>query len=516
MNLRVLNQRPCLSETFSFSEMQYQLSFGASSAIWRAGSNCGGTLRSSSFCHNTSSSSLRNAALQTSNTRHVRQRRRSITSAVLRPRVAIVGGGFGGLAAALKLVSLPWTRLTRPEVTLVDRSDRFSFLPMMYELATGEAQPWEVAPLFATLLDDTGISFVHAKAESMSFGDSPTLHVSACGTPLSEARQKNIPFDRAILALGCEPSPRDFVPGAAEHALPVHGYDTAIALRKRLTELQKEKRAGDAINVIVVGAGHSGVETASCIAEMLGSAGSVVIVDRGDRILSRGSDFNRIAAERALLERGVTVEYRTNVASVAPDSISLVSAIAGAPSEAEPSVLPADLVLWTTGVQPSSAIGSLGVPLEKESGRIAVDSMLQVRGHEGVLFALGDGACMAPSDENGGYVGTAQVAAQQAEYAAWNVWASLTGRRKLAYRYQHLGEMLVLGARDASVASPLGVEIDGTAAWAMRRAAYLARMPTDRHRAKLAVNWAVAPVRDEVATQVGSVSTGGSSRSPPI
>jgi demethylphylloquinone reductase len=437
--------------------------------------------------------------------------RRTCTTAVLRPRIAVVGGGFGGLTSALKLASMPWTRLTRPQITLVDRSDRFSFLPMMYELATGEAEAWEVAPRFETLLADSSISFLHGSASSMTLNDSPVLHVTPVNGDVSGGRHKDVPFDRAILALGCEPASREAVPGAAENALPLHGHDSAMALRERLGALRKQKSAGEVINVVVVGGGHSGVEAASCIAEMLGTAGSVLVVDRGDRLLANATDYNRVTAERAMLERGVGVEYRTAVASVSTDSISLGPARPGDVDARQPYTLPADLVVWTTGVRPSAAIASLGVPVDEANGRVAVDSMLQVRGHEGVLFALGDGATMPVTDRNGGYAGTAQVAAQQAEYAAWNTWASLTGRQKLEYRYMHLGEMLVLGARDASVASPLGVEVEGAAAWAMRRAAYLARMPTDRHRAKLAVNWAVAPALSEVASQVrkASESSGG-------
>jgi NADH dehydrogenase FAD-containing subunit len=135
--------------------------------------------------------------------------------------------------------------------------------------------------------------------------------------------------------------------------------------------------------------------------------------------------------------------------------------------------------------------------LNENSGRIDVDELLQVKGHEDLLYALGDSATVPVSDANGGFAGTAQVAIQQAEYAAWNVWASLTGKKKLRYRYMHLGEMMVLGSRDGSVSTKLGVEADGVAGWAMRRAAYAARMPTERQRAQVAASWAVSPlVRD--------------------
>jgi demethylphylloquinone reductase len=402
--------------------------------------------------------------------------------------------------SALKLAAMPWTRLTRPEITLIDQSDRFSFLPMMYELATGEAEEWEVAPRFEALLAGSKISFFQGAVESLTLNDTPTMHVTPIGTASLDGRHKDIPFDRAVLALGCRPRARDSVPGAGEHAIALHGHKSAMELRKKLGALLESKTNGKAINVVVVGGGHSGVETASCIAERLGTAGSVIVVNRDDRILPNGTDYNRVTAERALVERGVGIEYHTEVSKVTEHSVTLRSAR----SDQGPYSLPADLVVWTAGVQPSEAIASLGVPLDDASGRICVDGLLQVKGHEDCVFALGDGAIMRRSDANGCYAGTAQVAVQQAEYAAWNTWASLTGRPKLEYRYTHLGEMLVLGARDASVSSPLGVEVEGATAWAMRRAAYLARMPTDSHRAKLAVKWAIAPAVSEVSSQVAN------------
>jgi demethylphylloquinone reductase len=443
--------------------------------------------------------------------------RRSVTSgAVLRPRIAIVGGGFGGLFTALKLAKLPWTRLTRPEITLVDRADRFSFLPMMYELATGEAEAWEVAPRFETLLQDYPISFVQASVESIAFAgdDAPTLHVQPCGpaatastTPTTTA----IAFDRAVLALGSQPAPRDRIPGAAEHALTLYSHDDALALKHRLNDIRKARPRSSSVNVVVVGGGFSGVEVAACLAETLGSAGSVIIVDRGDRLLARGEDFNRLAAERALSARGVSVEYGMSVASVSADSITLLplhkttgSATNDGSTPSDATTLPADLVVWTAGAVPSAAVASLGVPTDPVSGRIDTDELLQVRGREDLIFAVGDVASMPASDANGGYFGTAQVAMQQADYAAWNVWASLTGRRKLQYRYVQLGEMIVLGAREASVATKLGVDVDGAPGWAMRRAAYAARMPTERHRAKVAASWAVTPVIGGVVSSLAS------------
>ena len=116
-----------------------------------------------------------------------------------------------------------------------------------------------------------------------------------------------------------------------------------------------------------------------------------------------------------------------------------------------------------------------------------VDSNLRVKGYEDV-FAVGDVA--AVSAEGAPLPSTAQVAFQQADYVAWNVWAAVAERPLLPFKYQHIGDMMTTGAADAAVALPVGdVTVDGVAGAALRRAAYLYRMPTDAHRARLAGAW---------------------------
>ena len=74
-------------------------------------------------------------------------------------RICIVGGGFGGLYTALRLSEFPWSNEQKPEITLIDKSDRFLFSPLLYELITEEMQSWEIAPPFAELLANTGVIF---------------------------------------------------------------------------------------------------------------------------------------------------------------------------------------------------------------------------------------------------------------------------------------------------------------------------------------------------------------------
>lgn len=413
-----------------------------------------------------------------SSTKVLATKRRFTAQATLRPNVTVVGGGFGGISTALQLAALPWTRLTRPNITLIDRCDRFVFLPMLYELATNAVESWEVAPLFADVLQDTPIRYVQAQVDSINLESGHIEGVTNDVNPLSE------PFDRAVIALGAECANLGLVPGAKEHALPFYSLQHATTVRERVRGMLEDKSAADAINVVVVGGGFSGVEIASTLAEFLGTRGSVVIVERSDTLLKAAAPHNRSVARRALDERGVMIELRTSVSRVNSDCIALQKIGDDVVNER-----PTDLVLWTAGSRPSANLSGLGLTLD-EYGRIETDEYLQVAGLADRIFALGDAAVVP----NQVYGGTAQVAAQQAEYAAWNCWASLTDRSKLRYRYAHLGEMMVFGAKDASVASPIGLEVDGVSAFFLRRAAYLARMPTDRHRMRVAASWAADPL----------------------
>jgi hypothetical protein len=233
-------------------------------------------------------------------------------------------------------------------------------------------------------------------------------------------------------------------------------------------------------------------------------------------------------AERRLLDVGVDLVLETEVAHVHADSLRLVPRRADAPSGgAAPSgdggasagaesssggetaggsraaaaarnvaeataggyELPVDLTLWTAGVEPSSAVQALGLPVD-ERGRIRVDATMAVDAAPG-LFALGD-ATAVPDASGTAAPSTAQAAVQQADYAAWNIRASLRGDTPMSFRYLALGEMLSLGD-DAAAISALGqlVRLSGPLASVGRRAVYAARMPTPRQAAKVGLSWAV-------------------------
>jgi demethylphylloquinone reductase len=385
--------------------------------------------------------------------------------------ICILGGGFGGLYTALALSKLNWEE-GQPDIVLVDQRDRFVFAPLLYELVTGELQTWEIAPPYEELLANTGVRFHQSGVDK--------IDIEAQQVTLSDGTQ--ISYDRLVLALGGE-TPMDMAPGVAEHAIPFRSLDDAYRLKDRLRQLEDAK--AEKIRVAVVGGGYSGVEIACKIAERLGDRGRIRIVEQADKILANSPEFNQKAAQKALSEKNVWIDYETTVTEVSADTLSLKY-------KDKTDSLPVDIVMWTVGNKVSPALDALDLPRNPRR-QFTINPLLQVcdRPH---IFALGDLA--EGVDGDGKTVPTtAQSALQQADYAAWNIWASLTGRPLLPFRYQHLGEMMTLGRDNATLAG-LGITLEGNLAHVARRLTYLYRMPTLEHQIRVGVNWITQPLQD--------------------
>ena len=385
-------------------------------------------------------------------------------------RICIIGGGFGGLYTALRLSEFPWKSEQKPEITLIDKSDRFLFSPLLYELITEEMQSWEIAPPFAELLANTGIIFhqgsvrgIDIEAKQVSLTDDSTVN-----------------YDKLVLATGGK-TPVDIVPGAKEHALPFRSLNHAYRLQEELRLLEEANL--DKIRVAVVGGGYSGVELACKLADRLGEKGRIRIIERGEQILKDSSDFNRETAIKALEKNKIWQDLETEVAEVGSDTISLTY-------KGQTDTIPVDLVLWTVGSQVAGLVSDL--PLAKnDKGLLKIEPTLLVEGRDDI-YALGDVAdCY---DQHGKPLpATAQVAFQQSDYCAWNLWASITNRPLLTFRYQPLGEMMTLGMDNATI-NGLGLKLDGPMAYIARRLIYLYRLPTLKHQLTVGFNWITQPI----------------------
>ncbi|KAG1677080.1 hypothetical protein FOA52_001250 [Chlamydomonas sp. UWO 241] len=356
-------------------------------------------------------------------------------------RVVVIGGGFGGLYAAIRLSSLFWPKGKTPQITVVDKGDRFTFKPLLYELLNGSAGEDEVAPRFEQLLAPYPIRFIQAQVVGVDESEegSSTGHAGTTGGVVQLEGGASVEYDWLVVGLGSTADARG-VPGVKELALSFNVYDDAVVVKAALEQIEA---AGDPSQaVMIVGAGYAGVELATVVAERLGGAARVQLVTPADNILDGCPPGQRDAALRVLAQLGVEVLPRTRVLEVsrAPDQSSPVStAVSVSLSnsvDAGPRDVPAAAVLWTAGATPATQVPAQrkGLPFPvSRRGAVVIEPTLRVAGHPQV-FALGDVSVNEPGGTGAPALpATAQVAFQQADYVAWNLWASLNGRTLLTF-----------------------------------------------------------------------------------
>ena len=387
-------------------------------------------------------------------------------------RICILGGGFGGLYTALRLSQFPFAKHETPEITLVDQRDRFLFSPLLYELLTGELETWEISPPYSDLLANTNIRFIQGEVANINLEDKK----------VKLDNDNTLNYDYLVLSMGGK-TPLNGVEGAEKHAIAFRDIPDAYQLEEKLRLL--EASPVDKIRIAIVGGGYSGVELSCKLRYRVGDKARIRIIEQSNMILRNSSEFNRDTAKKALEKRDIWMDLETSVQSVTENTISLLY-------KGQLDTLPVDIVLWTVGNQVSPLVENLDFAKNKR-GQIITNSTLQVREYP-EIFALGDLAeCQ---DAEGKQVpATAQVAIQQADYTAWNIWASLTGRPLLQFRYFPLGEMMTLGTDNATLTG-LGIELDGPLAHLVRRLAYLYRLPTLDHQIKVAFNWITRPFQE--------------------
>ena len=382
--------------------------------------------------------------------------------------VIVVGGGFGGLSTALQLAGAG----DGVPVLLIEPQERFLFLPLLYELLSGELRRWEIAPRYGDLLAGRGVAWLQERV----------LTIDLSTRRLRTDAGRELAFSALVVATGGRPQTYG-IPGVLEHALSfrsladVHRLQQLVQrLRLRRQPLQRQA---------VVGAGASGVELACKLADLLEGAALIELIEQGPELLPGSRAFNREQAHLALQRRDVRLRTHTRVAAVQADALDLQPGAADARPGAGLERLACDGVIWTGGVAACVPAFSPAVPLDAR-GRLPCDSELRVLGTTGV-FALGDAAA-CPLAGDGSHPATAQVAYQQASCVAANLLHQRRGEPLQAFVWTDLGEMLGLGVGEASLTG-MGLTLAGPAAFQLRRLAYLARLPGPQHQLRVAGGW---------------------------
>ena len=368
--------------------------------------------------------------------------------------VVIVGGGFAGLTMALKLSR----EHPRPPIVLVEPRSEFAFLPLLYELLSGELQPWEVAPRYDSLLNSTGIALIQDRVSAVNWQNNELITDAG----------RRLTYGQLVLATGSQPN--DFgVEGVKEHAFFFHSPQDVSVLRQHLKQLRSRTRGSENSNVVlaIVGAGATGVELACKVADLAEGRIAVHLIERGDQILPLARAFNREQAQACLKRLGVHCHLNAQVEEV---SESLVRFIENGTS----TTLEHQGLVWTAGSSPRHP--PLCPEVGTGSARLEVDASLRSVNLPDCLV-LGDLATH-PNATGEGHLwpNTAQVAMQQGEAAANTVLAMRRGLEPQPFQFQDLGEMLSLGVGNATVTG-MGVTLAGPLAFKLRRLTYLARLP---------------------------------------
>ena len=386
----------------------------------------------------------------------------------------VVGGGFGGLTTALTLAAAT----DGPPVLLIEPQERFLFLPLLYELLSGELRRWQIAPRYADLLAGHGVAWLQERVVTINHAE----------RELRTDGDRTLTYSALVIATGGRANSFG-VPGVSEHALAFRSLADVERLQELVRRLRLRLRPLQ--RLAVVGAGASGVELACKLADLLAGAAVIELVEQGPELLPGSKAFNREQAHLALQQRDVRLRTHTRVAAVLADGLELQRGSPDPSATAPVESLRCEAVIWTGGVAP--CVPGLDPPIGLDRrGRLPCDAELRVIGTEGV-FALGDAAaCPLGADASHPATttapATAQVAYQQAACVAANLQHLRHNDALEPFQWNDLGEMLGLGVGQATLTG-MGLTLAGPAAFQLRRLAYLARLPGPLHRLRVAGGW---------------------------
>jgi NADH:ubiquinone reductase (H+-translocating) len=373
------------------------------------------------------------------------------------PLVVIVGGGFGGLAAAKGLKRSP------VEVLLIDRSNHHVFQPLLYQVATSVLAPGQIASPIRSLL-------ARQANTSVILGDVTGVD-TASKQVIVDAGEKvglRISYDYLILATGASHSYfghdefAAFAPGLKSlsdaEALRNHILE---AFEKAETEENPDRRQA-LMTFVMVGAGPTGVEMASAIAILVRTtlrsdfrridpkSARIVLIDMGARPLATFSEKLSEAARQRLMSLGIEVRLGKAVQTIDEEGVVIGD-----------EKIRAKTVVWTAGVAPSPAGKWIGAAVDR-AGRVKIQPNLTVPEHPDI-FVIGDTASL---DQDGRPLpGVAQVAMQQGKYAAKSILRNVIGDAPLPpFRYFDKGNLAVVG-KNFAVLQSAGVQMSGFLAW---------------------------------------------------
>jgi NADH dehydrogenase len=395
------------------------------------------------------------------------------------PHVVIVGGGFAGVGCAHALSD------AHVPVTLLDRNNYHQFQPLLYQVATAQLAPSDVATPLRTLFRNQ--PDVTVKEADVASVDTSTRTVTTTDGLTYTG-------DYLVLAMGSQPNFYR-TPGAAEHSLPLYSLLDAERLRSRILEVfdaaDRDPRLIDqgALTFVIVGGGATGVEIAGALADFINHVlpeeyhdlavheTRVHLVDHGNALLAPFSESAHEYAAKVLQRSGVRLRMGTAVEEITSSSVRL----------GDGSVISTRCVVWAGGLKAAALAAQAGL-VQGRGGRLTVEPDLSVEDQPNV-FVLGDVANLVGPDGTV-YPQLGSVALQQGQGAAKNILADIAGKPRHAFHYHDKGIMAMIG-RGAAVAE-VGHkrhELHGAIAFASWLGVHAALMSGIRSKVDAFVSW---------------------------
>ena len=395
-----------------------------------------------------------------------------------RPRVVIIGAGFGGLWAARTLANQP------VDVLIVDQNNYHTFLALLYQVAAAELEAEDIAyPVRSILWNFPNVDFLLARVHFIDWAN----HVVMTNC-------RDIPYDFLILGNGSI-SHTFGITGVAEHAFFLKTLDEGVALKNHIictfenaSREPDEVRRRRLLTFVIVGGGATGVEYAGALSELIHgplrkdyrtidfSEVRVILLEAAPSLV--GNLPQRICeyTTQRLTRMGADVRLQTRVLRVEEEAVFLGNG----------QTIPTSTVVWTAGIQGEPVAAASGLPSGRD-GRVPVLPTLQVPGHPDV-FAVGDLAFIQETPGKG-LPQVAQVAIQSGVAAARNILNLITAKPLVPFRYHDRGSMITIGRNAAGAV--IGSHIfTGFTAWIIWLVIHLFNLIGFRNRVLVLTNWA--------------------------
>ena len=399
------------------------------------------------------------------------------------PSVVILGGGYGGVHAALELQ--PAAKRGEIELTLISRENFFLFQPMLAEVISGSISPLNVVSPVRRIVP-------HADVHQAEIESIDTENRAVAIRYPGHTRLTYIYYDHLVFAVGSATDLSRF-PGVEEHALPFKTLGDAFRLRNHLISMLEAADVEDdpfhkhqTLTFVIAGGGYTGVEVASEINEFLRVASKsyrnlgtddfrVILLHRSGRILPELGERLANLSHRLLERRGIFIRLHTELRGATGQSALLADDV----------YIPTRTLVATIGASPNPILTDL--PCELRRGRLVVDETLAVKGIEN-LWAVGDCAVVPDAISGGFCPPTAQFALRQAKSAARNILATIRGAPTKPFRYKSRGVFVPLGGF-AAATETFGLELSGFLAWWLYRTFYLLQLPRIERKLRVVTDW---------------------------